>query len=223
MVPQSESPKSCFGFLTGPFPAWSFYILHVSARAHSENSGFLPPIGVNVSVNGCLYMSKVYTAGAPFSLVGRAHVPCAEALQLTQVRPPAWSLCCVSFPLSLPRFPVMSSAVLSIKPQKANNKKKKSVHSCTHNDCWDFLHSPCNPAQDEKLQIMDGNNILHRLTPQTIQIGSHTTSTLVLIIGDPPGLCAQPQPVHTVHPRPHSHTSANSKGEFTLGGNKQSS
>lgn len=82
--------KSWFGFLTGPFPVWTFYILHVSARAHSGNSGFLPqskdmqarltgysklPIGVNVSVNGCLYMSKVYTAARTMTAGIFSHPP----------------------------------------------------------------------------------------------------------------------------------------------------
>ena len=82
------------------------------------------PIGVNVSVNGCLHMSKVYTQW----LLGLSPLP------------------------------------------------------------------PCNPAQDEKLQIMDGNDILHCLTykPQTIQVGSHTSSTLVLITGDPQGCVLSP-------------------------------
>ena len=58
-------------------------------------------------------LSKSLLCGAPFSSVGRARVLCAEALQRTWVRLPAW------VPL-LRVTPVISSAVLSIKPLKKN-------------------------------------------------------------------------------------------------------
>lgn len=40
-----------------------------------------------------------------------------------------------------------------------------------------------------------------------IQIGSHTSSALVLNTGGPPGLCARPPAVHTVHSWLHHRTS----------------
>ena len=52
------------------------------------------------------------------------------------------------------------------------------------------------------------NVILDFLTnrPQTAQIGSYTSSALVLNTGAPPGLCGKSHPVHTVLPWSHSQT-----------------
>ena len=53
---------------------------------------------------------------APFGSVGGARVPCAEVLQRTWVQLQAWVPLLRVTPLSLSLFPVISSAVLSIKP-----------------------------------------------------------------------------------------------------------
>ena len=68
--------------------------------------------------------------GAPLSSVGSARDPCAEALQRTRARLLAQvPLLCVTPPL-LPRFLSHSSAVLSIKPEKA--KKKRQLYISLH-------------------------------------------------------------------------------------------
>ena len=82
----------------------------------------------NISLKGS-------TVGVPFSLVGRAGVPCAEALSLLR-RPgfDSWptSLCCLSLPLSQPvsyqslQLPYQEGAKKNFKQEK---KKKKAALS----------------------------------------------------------------------------------------------
>ena len=61
---------------------------------------------------------KTRQHGAPLSSVGSACDPCAEALQWSWVRLPAWVPLLRVTPPLLPCFLSHSSAVLSIKPQK---------------------------------------------------------------------------------------------------------
>ena len=77
---------------------------------------------------------RVWIYGVPFSLVGRAGVPCTEALSSlggpgSESRPGAPF--CLSLPLSLILFPVISSAVLTIiKPYKSQKFYPKKNKEC---------------------------------------------------------------------------------------------
>ena len=83
-------------------------------------------------VDLCDCWGKYVNIRAPFSSVGRGGVPYTEALSsLQQIRvpPPAWGpLLCVTPRLSLIRFPVISSANLSLSHKNAKNKNKNKKY-----------------------------------------------------------------------------------------------
>ena len=76
------------------------------------------------------YARKMQIMGAPLSSVGSVCDPCAEALQRTWVRLPAQVPLLRVTPPLLPGFLSHSSAILSIKPEKA--KKNTTRHTYIH-------------------------------------------------------------------------------------------
>ena len=94
---------------------------------------------------------KMSQIGAPFSSVGRAGVPCTETLSLLQ-QPWVWDL---------GLFPVVSSAVLSIKPYKGQENTWKCHKYTFHSN--KEVYSTCSvggaPMQYKHKEEIFGNGL----------------------------------------------------------------